>query len=383
MAVFLATGLCRTQSPAEEIPAAATGEVALVWHHDLETALSRAESEYRPVLAVFSSPGCGWCRRLKTETLDDPETRNLLQHYALVEINVMDDPLTAQQYGLRGVPAVLILSSDGQVRNGVSGYVSAPELCALLRGELNPEFIAAQDAGYQEILAALDRKLVPDELWPRILAGMGEPAKRKELRDRVFALKPFPAARMVALLEDPKLAVRLGALELLEELAGQSHDFDPWQPPGANAEAIRRWKEWASGTGGAVEKLYAALSEEEIRDCLQDLVSEHRDRALRAMRLLEQGGPGTADAVAAFLAEHPDLPAGARGRIREVRYVLALPGTTGVDVRALAHRLVFGNLDARLRAIQDLPRFRAAAVPVLAEFLLDPEPIVRETAVDS
>lgn len=383
MAVFLAAGLCRAQTPAGEIPAAATGEVDLVWHRDLETALSRAEAEYRPVLAVFSSPGCGWCQRLKTETLDDPETRNLLKHYALVEIDVMDDPLTAQQYGLRGVPTVLILSSDGQVRNGVSGYVSVPELCAMLRGELNPEFMAAQDTGYQEMIMALDRKQVPDELWPRILAGMGEPAKRKDLRERVFALKPFPAVRLVALLEDPKLAVRLGALELLEELAGPSFGFDPWQPPGGNAEALQRWKEWVSGAGGAVEKLYAALSVDEIRACLEDLVSEHRDRALRAMRLLEQGGPGTAEAVAAFLAGHPDLPAGARGRIREVRYVLALPGTTGVDVRALAHRLVFGNLDARLRALQDLPRFRSAAVPVLAEFLLDPEPIVRETAVDS
>ncbi|MBU1693864.1 MAG: HEAT repeat domain-containing protein [Verrucomicrobia bacterium] len=373
-------------APPDGVESAVTGEVALVWHRDLDTTLSRAEAEYRPVLAVFSSPGCAWCRRLKTETLDDPETRQLLRHFSLVEIDVMDDPLTAQEYGVRGVPTVLILSSDGRVRNGVSGYLSASELCTLLRGELNPEFLVSQDKRYQDLLKTLDSRKVPDDLWPRILIEMGEPPKRKELRDRVFALQPFPAARLVALLEDHRLAVRLGALEILEELAGVSHEFDPWQPgdaAGANAASLQHWNAWAEGVTGEVAQVYAALSAEEIRDCLLDLVSDHRERSLRAMRLLEQGGPGTADSVAAFLSEHPDLSAGARGRIREIQYTLALPEAAGMDVRALAHRLVFGNLDARLKAIQDLPTFRSAAVTVLGEFLQDPDPLIRETAVDS
>ncbi|HOW97287.1 MAG TPA: HEAT repeat domain-containing protein [Kiritimatiellia bacterium] len=384
----LAGLLAAARSPAAEPPpdaAPATGVVTLVWFPDLNAALNRAEAEYRPVVTLFTSPGCGWCRRLKAETLDDPEVRKLLQHFALVEIDVMEDPDSAQRYSLRGVPTLLFLASDGRVRGGVSGYVSAPELCTLLQKELNPEFLAGQDAPYRDLLKALDARKVPDEMWPAILAGMGEAQKRTELRDRIFALKPFPSASLVERLKDARLAVRLGALEILEEMAGASRDFDPWQSPEgeANREPLRQWQEWASGATGAVARVYAVLTPEEIRTSLLDLVSDHRERSLRAMRLLEHGGPGTADAVAAFLSGHPDLPAGARGRIRELQYVLLLPELAGTDVRALAHRLVFGNLDTRLKAIQDLPKFRAAATIVLADALEDPEPLIREAAVDS
>lgn len=386
-ALALAGLLAAVRSPAAEPPPAAapaTGAVTLVWYPDLHAALDRAEAEYRPVLALFTSPGCAWCRRLKAETLEEPEVRKLLQHFSLVEIDVMEDPDSAQRYSLRGVPTLLFLASDGRVRGGVSGYVSGPELLALLQKELNPEFLADQDATYRDLLQALDARKVPDELWPAILADMGETQKRSELRDRIFALKPFPAAALAAQLRDSRLAVRLGALEILEEMAGESRDFDPWQAPGAeaNQEPLRQWQDWAAGATGGVARVYAVLSPEAIRTSLLDLVSDHRERSLRAMRLLEHGGPGTADAVSAFLAGHPDLPAGARGRIRELQYVLMLPELAGTDVRALAHRLVFGNLDTRLKALQDLPKFRAAAMPVLADALQDPEPLIRETAVD-
>ena len=39
----------------------------LVWLDNIETAVNMAGMEYRPVMVLFSSPDCGWCRRLKAQ----------------------------------------------------------------------------------------------------------------------------------------------------------------------------------------------------------------------------------------------------------------------------------------------------------------------------
>ena len=54
-----------------------------------------------------------------------------------------------------------------------------------------------------------------------------------------------------------------------------------------------------------------------------------------------------------------------------------------MDPSSVAHRLVFGNMDVRLKALRDVAVARQQAVPVIAEFLGDPDALVRETAVDA
>ena len=54
-----------------------------------------AGAEYRPVFALFTSPDCGWCSRMKSTVLTDPDVRDLLKEYALVEIDVSEQPQIA------------------------------------------------------------------------------------------------------------------------------------------------------------------------------------------------------------------------------------------------------------------------------------------------
>ena len=46
---------------------------------------------------------------------------------------------------------------------------------------------------------------------------------------------------------DTELDVRLGSLELLEEISGGDFGFNPWLPPGApdNEGPLALWKEWS------------------------------------------------------------------------------------------------------------------------------------------
>ncbi|MFC1461477.1 HEAT repeat domain-containing protein, partial [Verrucomicrobiota bacterium] len=321
---------------------------------------------------------------LKTGVLGDRETMKILQHFALVEIDVTKNETVAETHQVRGVPTILILSSDGRVRDGVSGYVSAVQLRRVLERALNPEFLKEDYASFRALLQMLESGTVPSEEWPDIMIAMGTKGLRKRIHDSIFSLDPFPYEQIVGLLEHSQIAVRLGSLEIIEEVTGETFGFDPWLDESSretNAEALARLRTWEEHKDG-VKSRYSALNREELSSYIQDLISDNRERAIRAMRMLEHAGPDMAMDLADFLDKNPDLPTGVKKRVKEVQYSLLLPPLAGVEPSVLAHRLVFGNLDVRLRSITSMCAIGLQAVPIASDFLEDKDPIVRETAVD-
>jgi hypothetical protein len=83
------------------------------------------------------------------------------------------------------------------------------------------------------------------EHWVQAMYALSDPEGRDVLRAAIVTRTPFPRAELVKLLTDPRLAVRLGALDLLEEAAGGTFDYIPWSGPGEdprNTEPLRpRW----------------------------------------------------------------------------------------------------------------------------------------------
>lgn len=355
-----------------------------IWHDSVKMALTRAAAEYQPVLVLFSSPDCPWCLRLKAEMLQDPDTLALLRHFSLAEINVSGDPQTANAYQVSYVPIVMILSASGDIQQRAEGYLPQPDLRDLLKGALNPEFLRQQDPAYSDLLKLLSDNAVPAGKWPEIMTALGSPEKRKALHDAILELNPFPAKDLAALLQNRRLAVRLGALEILEELTGDSFGFDPWKAPNSseNKTAENNWTAWALSTNTQVT-LYAALTQDQINAYIRDLVSDHPDSSRRARQMLRHGGASVADALAAFLEHHPDLAPATAKTIQETQYAAILTGIDGIDSDALAHRLVFGSLDVRQNNIPKLLAAGSGAIRILRDFLDDPDPMLREAAVDT
>jgi HEAT repeat protein len=291
----------------------------------------------------------------------------------------------AMRFGVRGVPSIRILGGDGVVRDGIDGYAPKRVVIELLSRSLGVS-AAREDKTLQEAVALLDSGKVPDDKWPLAMLAAGMPGGRTLVRERLLRTALENRVALVRLLEHPRLAVRLGALDLLEEVNGETLGFDPWRDEdGDNAAALGRWKAWAGAATNETAAVFTALTRESFDGYVQDLIADRGDpdRAARARRMLIQGGRSTAGWLTEFVAAHPELPPGMRRRIQEVKYAILLPAIAGVEPALLAHRLVSGNLDMRLRAIRELPRTGKAALPVLQELIEDRDPMVREAVVES
>lgn len=364
-----------------------TETLALSWARDLDSALQIGLAEYKPVLALFSLPGCGWCARLKAE-LAAPALRSALAAFVLVEVDASEADV-AQRYGIRGAPTVLFFSGDGRNFGGFSGYLPAIELREVLERHANFSADEKADPAAEERFARLAAGTLQPDDWPGLMRQLGDPARRDALRHAIATLDPYPASNLVACLAVPDLAGRLGAIELLEERAGEDRGFDPWLPPAdPQAEAARqRWGEWLAATTNpaTAEAVFAPLTDARIAAYIQDILGDDRDRTARAMQMLEAGGHHAARQLAAFVQEHPGLAPGLRRRLREVQYAILLHGTAGHQAAATAHQLVFGNLDTRIRTVSSLPATGAGlrAIPILQDLLADENPLLREAACDA
>lgn len=358
---------------------------ALAWQDDLDAAFATALSSHKPVLALFSSPDCGWCSKMKSESLSKDEVAKLLENFLLVEIDVTQKPAKGAEYQIRGVPTILIFAGDGRMLDGAAGYVQASDMIALLKRTLNPEFLKKLDGEHLEQLRTLMKGKADAKTLASLMIALGAKERRKGVHDAIMALTPFPKEDMLALLDSPYLAVRLGALELLEERAGDGFGFDPWLSPKgkANDPAQAKWKAWAGTKDTARANGYQAFSPEQTAAYIRDLISPDNEVSRRALMMLEHGGAETAKELALFLEERPTIPKGAKGKIKAAQYTLLLQPANDTQPSVLAFNLVFGTQDMKIKTMETLSRAGGNALPVLKDFLDDADSIIRESAADA
>jgi len=93
-------------------------ESTIQWHDSLDSAMSVAQAENRPILTVFGAGWCPPCRQMKREVWPDPKVSALVESSFVPLYVDVDDKSQAEivaGYQIRGIPAVLVLDAQGQV----------------------------------------------------------------------------------------------------------------------------------------------------------------------------------------------------------------------------------------------------------------------------
>jgi thiol:disulfide interchange protein DsbD len=105
---------------------------------DLQAALIQAQAEERPVLIDFSATWCGACKELDKLTFSDLEVNREAARFVSVKIDATDDtdPLVEEamkKMEVVGLPAVILLHSDGSLNRRFDAFVPANEFLTALQ----------------------------------------------------------------------------------------------------------------------------------------------------------------------------------------------------------------------------------------------------------
>jgi HEAT repeat protein/cytochrome c biogenesis protein CcdA/thioredoxin-related protein len=358
----------------------------------VEKALQRATLLSRPAVIYFQMQGCSWCRRFESEVLTQDAVKQKLADFELIKADIFDEKALAQQYGVRGAPAFVLIDASGAPAAKWTGYLDRDKLFKFLAGA-KPSALAAEgssatgESGMDvmttpTVIAELRKKTfgdINDEQLTQFVL-LSADANTKFLSDEILQKQELPVRALIPLLRHKMLAVRLATLQLLEDRSGDSFGFDAWaDTPVANQEPLAKWEAWAAGSQ---EQRPPSTDSETLAGYINELLSDDIVRSQRGFRaLLRVGEPSVAE-LSRFESANPAFAPDQKGRIRELRYAITLSAMGVQDAEPLAHRLVFGNLDVRIQAMNTISQLGPKTLPILDAFLASNEPLEREAAVE-
>lgn len=111
-------------------PAADTGKIA--WLTSLPDALEAARTQHKPILVDFFATWCGPCRLMDEETWPQAEVVAAAGKYIAVRLDVDANQQVAAQFGVTGIPTVVLLDASGKEQARSVGLVDAAGMLELL-----------------------------------------------------------------------------------------------------------------------------------------------------------------------------------------------------------------------------------------------------------
>jgi thiol:disulfide interchange protein DsbD len=109
------------------------------WEHDLASAREKARSEKAPLMVDFGASWCQACGELDRHTFSDPRVIGEAGRFVKVKVDLSPGKDTAsgkewlKSYGARGLPLVVLHTSDGRESVRVTEFVDADKMLSLLK----------------------------------------------------------------------------------------------------------------------------------------------------------------------------------------------------------------------------------------------------------
>lgn len=354
--------------------------VPAAWGTDLDEAIGRAQVSMRPILVFFTAPDCTACDHIRHVSLNNAALQPVIRKFERVKIDLSKRPELVALFHIEKLPAFCVIDPSGRIQGHTEGYATAKALKKYLESIVAGHWSALE---IDRLIAALATGRASADQWRKALSSMDN----SDIRNRMLALSgrlsPHDIKIVTACLGDRHLAVRLGALDLLEEVDDTIMGVDPWGDPksGEQQDLFKRWQRWADA-GQEPSSRAAVLTQEKFDRHIQDLIGDDPQRSRRAQQVLQRGGQHAARFIVDYFQAHPALDTNALRRIKEVQYALVIPASDGLDPQATAHRIVWGNPDVQIRTIRQLADCGIGPAAILVDLLTHEDPLVRETAVE-
>jgi thioredoxin-related protein len=232
-------------------PALSRGAEAAGWGSDLTNALKTAHEKQRPVLLAFTAPWCPYCRMMESKVFMDKPVDDLLNQFERISVNIDHNAELAAQHAVSGIPAFVILDSEGEETAKTSGYMEADAFAGwLTAGVTNLNVSAAQKEEFQNRSHLVEAALSDPDPTSRAkgLVMVLDCCERKEKLYRNFgttklqALSQSEPGLLLNGLNHPGLMARIRVANLLRERIGNDFNIDPWEKPEVREKAVREWQ---------------------------------------------------------------------------------------------------------------------------------------------
>jgi thioredoxin-related protein len=212
-----------------------------VWRDDLSSAIE--ESVDKPMVLLFSTESCVWCKRLIADSEASAAVKQLLSKITGIVVDANKHPALVAQLGIQSYPTMVLVNRKKNIVRTVEGYVPEADLVTtlkvlLLHGD-DEKGQPAPFAAPVDVEAITKKSNAVELLIP--LLGVGFSEQRLHVRS---ALGKMPAARaaLFTSLNHAQLGVRIDAAAALEILVGPYTNYDPLSVGEERLSAINAWE---------------------------------------------------------------------------------------------------------------------------------------------
>ena len=233
-------------------PRQSWAEGGAVFEKNIQAAMRQAEANKKVAVVLFTSPTCQWCRRMLATSLTDTKLAALNSQVVWAKVDVEGEPDVAATFDVQGVPAVAVVSSEGDLIAMKGGYQTATQLMQFLTeslakakepsGGISAGIVERMKASLAAATQPSDRRVALKEAIEAL--ARPERAGRAAIMAAIRALGPEHWDGIGTYLADDKLAVRAAAADVLTFCCGEEIPFDAFVPAAkrsAQLDACRKW----------------------------------------------------------------------------------------------------------------------------------------------